>query len=147
MALGQASGLVPTRVPTLSGRVTDADGNPIQGALVQLRNMQENTDANGRYSFPNDAGVQGVDSLIVMASGYGRYAAEVYLFEVDKEYDVALAFDAAAYPVAEASTEPGLVEPGGQVTLRGDGVAILRGPSDVSLVSVAEQSVSSVILA
>ena len=100
VALGQASGLVQTRVPTLSGRVTDADGNPIQGALVQLRNLRENTDANGRYSFPNDAGVQGVDSLIVMASGYGRYAAEVYLFEVDKEYDVALAFDAAAYPWA-----------------------------------------------
>ena len=88
VALGQASGLVQTRVPTLSGRVTDEDGNPIQGALVQLRNMQENTDANGRYLFP--AGVQGVDSLIVTASGYARYEAEVYLFDVDKEFDVRL---------------------------------------------------------
>ena len=88
VALGQASGLVQTRVPTLSGRVTDADGNPIQGALVQLRTMQENTDANGRYLFP--AGVQGVDSLIVTASGYGRFEAEVYLFDVDKEFDVRL---------------------------------------------------------
>ena len=88
VALGQASGLVQTRVPTLSGQVTDADGNPIQGALVQLRNMQENTDANGRYSFP--ARVQGVDSLIVTASGYARYEAEVYLFDVDKAFDVRL---------------------------------------------------------
>ena len=88
VALGQASGLVQTRVPTLSGQVTDEDGNPIQGALVQLRNMQENTDANGRYSFP--ARVQGVDSLIVTASGYARFEAEVYLFDVDKAFDVRL---------------------------------------------------------
>ena len=88
VALGQASGLVQTRVPTLSGQVTDADGNPIQGALVQLRNMQENTDANGRYSFP--ARVQGVDSLIVTAAGFARFEAEVYLFDVDKEFDVRL---------------------------------------------------------
>ena len=88
VALGQASGLVQTRVPTLSGQVTDADGNPIQGALVQLRNMQENTDANGRYSFP--ARVQGVDSLIVTAEGYARFEAEVYLFDVDKAFDVRL---------------------------------------------------------
>ena len=65
VALGHAIG--PERVPTLSGQVTDEDGNPIQGALVRLRNMQENTDANGRYLFP--AGVQGVDSLIVTAGG------------------------------------------------------------------------------
>ena len=120
VALGQASGLVQTRVPTLSGQVTDEEGNPIQGALVQLRNMQENTDANGRYLFPNNAGVQGVDSLIVMAAGYARYAAEVYLFEADKEYDVALGFDAAAYPVAEASADRVSVVSGDQVTLRGD---------------------------
>ena len=86
VALEQA--LTQTRVPTLSGRVTDEDGNPIQGALVQLRNMQENTDANGRYLFP--ARVQGVDSLIVTAAGYARYEAEVYLFAVDKEFDVRL---------------------------------------------------------
>ena len=86
VALGQA--LVQTGGPTLSGRVTDEDGNPIQGALVQLRNMQENTDANGRYLFP--ARVQGVDSLIVTAEGYARFEAEVYLFDVDKEFDVRL---------------------------------------------------------
>ena len=89
-ALGQASRLVQTRVPTLAGQVMDAAGKPIQGALVQLRNMQENTDANGRYLFPNNAGVQGVDSLIITAEGYARFEAEVYLFDVDKEFDVRL---------------------------------------------------------
>ena len=121
-ALGQASGLAQTRVPTLSGRVADAEGDPIQGALVQLRTMRENTDANGRYLFPNNAGVQGVDSLIVTADGYVRFGAEVYLFDVDKEFDVELMFDApvAEIPVAAARVELGVVEPGEQVTLRGD---------------------------
>ena len=121
-ALGQASGLAQTRVPTLSGRVADAEGNPIQGALVQLRTMRENTDANGRYLFPNNAGVQGVDSLIVTADGYVRFGAEVYLFDVDKEFDVELMFDApvAEIPVAAARVELGVVEPGEQVTLRGN---------------------------
>ena len=94
VALGQASGLVQERVPTLSGQVTDAAGNPIQGALVQLRNMQENTDAHGRYLFP--AGVQGVDSLIVTVEGYARFEAEVYLFDVDKAYDVQLTVGASS---------------------------------------------------
>ena len=122
-ALGQASGLSQTRVPTLSGQVTDAEGHPIQGALVQLRDLRENTDANGRYLFPNNAGVQGVDSLIVTAAGYVRFEAEVYLFDVDKEFDVELmfdAFDAATFPVAAASVESGVVEPGDQVTLWGN---------------------------
>ena len=122
-ALGQASGLAQTRVPTLSGQVKDAEGHPIQGALVQLRDLRENTDANGRYLFPNNAGVQGVDSLIVTAAGYVRFEAEVYLFDVDKEFDVELmfdAFDAATFPVAAASVESGVVEPGEQVTLWGD---------------------------
>lgn len=122
-ALGQASGLAQTRVPTLSGQVTDAEGHPIQGALVQLRDLRENTDANGQYLFPNNAGVQGVDSLIVTAAGYVRFEAEVYLFDVDKEFDVELmfdAFDAATFPVAAASVESGVAEPGEQVTLWGD---------------------------
>ena len=93
--LGQAAQVQPVRLPTLSGRVTDAMGNPIQGALVQLRDLRENTDANGRYSFPNDSGVQGVDSLIVTAEGYARYEAEVFLFDLDKEFDVALTSGAA----------------------------------------------------
>ena len=122
-ALGQASRLAQTRVPTLSGQVMDAEGHPIQGALVQLRDLRENTDANGRYLFPNNAGVQGVDSLIVTADGYVRFEAEVYLFDVDKEFDVELmfdAFDAAAFPVAAANVEAVVIEPGDQVTLWGD---------------------------
>ena len=93
--LGRAAEVQSPRLPTLSGRVTDTMGNPIQGALVQLRDLRENTDANGRYSFPNDSGVQGVDSLIVTAEGYARYEAEVFLFDLDKEFDVELTSGAA----------------------------------------------------
>ena len=93
--LGRAAEVQSPRLPTLSGRVTDAMGNPIQGALVQVRDLRENTDANGRYSFPNDSGVQGVDSLIVTAEGFARYEAEVYLFDLDKEFDVQLTSRAA----------------------------------------------------
>ena len=148
VALGQASGLVQTRVPTLSGQVTDEDGNPIQGALVQLRNMQENTDANGRYLFPNDAGVQGVDSLIVMAAGYDRYAAEVYLFEANKEYDVALGFDGGGVSSGRGECGPafGYIGRAGYAA-GGWEYRSCGGQADVSLVAVAEQSVSSVVLA
>ena len=93
--LGRAAEVQSPRLPTLSGRVTDEMGNPIQGALVQVRDLRENTDANGRYSFPNDSGVQGVDSLIVTAEGFARYEAEVYLFDLDKEFDVELTSGAA----------------------------------------------------
>ena len=110
LALGQASGLAQTRIPTLSGQVTDADGNPIQGALVQLRNMQENTDAHGRYLFP--ARVQGVDSLIVTAEGYARFEAEVYLFDVDKTYDVQLGSGTFTLPLGGAEMSFVWIEPG-----------------------------------
>ena len=118
-ALGQASGL-QQRVPTLSGVVTDAQGNPVQGARVQLRTMREDTDANGRYVFPNTSGVQGVDSLVVIATGFKRYAAEVFLFDADKTFDVRLTPDASAFPTAVATASPASVDVGGQVTLRGD---------------------------
>ena len=93
--LGRAAEVQPVRLPTLTGRVIDEMGNPIQGALVQVRDLRENTDANGQYVFPNDAGVQGVDSLIVTADGFARYEAEIYLFDLDKEFDVQLTSGAA----------------------------------------------------
>ena len=101
---------------TLSGQVFNAVGEPIQGAVVRLRDYRENTDANGRYMFPNSE-VQGVDSLTVEASGYLRYAVEVYVFGANKTYDVELA--AAELPVAHIEVSKTTVESGETVILRG----------------------------
>ena len=120
--LGQASGLQPIDIPTLSGRVIDPFDNPIQGANVRLHNhpnIREQTDANGTYQFPISFEFQGGDSLIVEASGYERLALSVFLAGADRDRRIQLSFNPDLFPVAGVRAEPDVVEPGGQVTLRG----------------------------
>jgi formylglycine-generating enzyme required for sulfatase activity/Mg-chelatase subunit ChlD len=120
--LGQASGLRSQDIPTLSGRVINHLGDPIQGASVWLHNhpdIREQTDADGKYKFPISFDFQGSDSLIVEVSGYERIALEVLLFGADRDRNIQLSLSAELLPVAVARAEPSSVELGGQVTLRG----------------------------
>ncbi|NKB68349.1 MAG: SUMF1/EgtB/PvdO family nonheme iron enzyme [Candidatus Latescibacteria bacterium] len=117
--LGLASGLEPLSIPTLSGRVTNHLGEPVQGARLQLRDMRENTDADGNYLFANDSRVQGAENLMVNLDGYEPFTTEVYLLGDDMAFDVRLELGPEAFPKAVAQTESPWVETGEQITLQG----------------------------
>lgn len=58
-----------TRIPTLTGKVADADGNPIVGATVLVKRTQNgaSTDANGNFSLSD---VQSTATLAISSVGY-----------------------------------------------------------------------------
>ncbi len=64
---------------TLSGLVSDADGDPIPGAIVrtQLRNetLEATTDAQGEYHLPRCA--EGSTAVAVTASGFGPEVKDI----------------------------------------------------------------------
>jgi|GEM_PF-6586230 hypothetical protein len=109
--------------PTLSGRVTGAGDKVRQGATVYLKNhpdLRERTNAKGNYGFPLEGGFQDVDSLIVEAAGYERYAAVVFLSDADIVFNVRLTPSGAAFPVANVRAVPSGVSVGSHISLLGD---------------------------
>ncbi|MDO6519768.1 TonB-dependent receptor [Zobellia uliginosa] len=67
---------------TISGKVTDEKGKPVQDAEVYLKEVQllKTTDADGNFEFPNISG--------------GKYTVVVFAFEYDV-YEKKLTFDSA----------------------------------------------------
>lgn len=89
----------------VTGRITgsDTDGNGIPGAIVALRgyeNYSAVADSNGDFTFPDV--YEGEYQILVSASGYDTYSAEVAVSEAAVK-DIELV--ATPFPVAEVRTE------------------------------------------
>lgn len=128
---------------TVSGVVTDADGNPIEGATVSAGGAETTTDANGAYEFEVPGGEQ---ELTVSADGFDTETVSIAVVanELLETDDIALAetafgtvsgvvTDAEGNPVAGATVSAA----GEETTTDDDGAYELTVPAGTQEISVS----------
>ncbi len=70
------------------GYIRHVTGTAIAGAVVEIANMSDHTDATGRYQLPSVP--QGNQIISVSASGYESFQQSFYMYSSDKELNLNL---------------------------------------------------------
>ncbi len=75
---------------TISGVVTDANGNPLPGANIYIQDSYDgaSSDMNGAYHF--QTAMQGTQTLVISAVGFHTFQKEIYCSEIEISEDVKL---------------------------------------------------------
>jgi len=101
-------------IPRFYGYVKDTEGRPLQGAMVELGDLKQQTDATGYFQFPILS--QHQVTLKVSLTGYEDFLQVVFLSVTDYRYDIIM-FPLGEKEVSAAltsiSAEPSSLPPDG----------------------------------
>ena len=125
---------------TVTGTVTDADGNPIESASVQAGGQETRTDAQGQYSLSDVTA--GETTVTATAPEYEETSADVTVTEDSETQqdleltpgtpEYKLAVDAASVTEGETLTVKGAVANVGTATANADARLTIVGKSTVA---------------
>lgn len=138
--------LTETEFGTISGIVTDAEGNPVEGATVSAADEQTTTDADGAYELTAPAGTQ---EISISGDEFETETASVDVVAegVTDVDDIALApLDVGEAEFQAASITGDDVEPGETVFIEAELINVGEAPGEQDVtVTVADQSTTETV--
>lgn len=126
-----------TQQQTVSGTITDANGSPLDGAIVMLADQSITTDANGTYSF-NLVSTNTQAVVFVKKTGYLSLARELVITP-DQSYslDIALTPDQVTTAFDNSAGVSNLLVSGAIVTIPAHAVSYTDGRPFIGTVQIA----------